>query len=140
MSHSKHSPWKTILALLGFFLYLLSLIITFVMVVEYDPLGKTFKEEGVYHTVTRAEDQIHVRDTAGNMFPLLRTPESSRAVPETIGGYLHPTKEGFLPEYLIPHVPRSAEDMVIPLFFLFLSIVFMRLAPSVLFVDVLAHD
>jgi len=127
-------------ATLGFFFLILALIVGFVTVLEYDPVGKVAKQEGypTQATLVSVEPPLALvfspTDTEEEERPVTRFDAIAYATPgDTVYGYYH---DGlFYPEIAIPHAPRTLSDSTIPVVFLLISIGLISLDPRILYID-----
>lgn len=132
---------RTFVALLGLFLVFISSIVLFVTTVEYDPVGKELRRSGEFGSGTvLLEDKPMLLFANGNSLPLARSEGLWNVnVGDVLYGY-YDTKK-FIPEQMIPHVPRSWDDFGVPLLMFVCSVVLLSFDPRVLYIDMLQpHD
>ncbi len=135
MGNTSFGTWRGFVGLLGICFVFLSSIILFVVIVEYDPVGKELKRQGTSSTGSVLSMDPPVVEVGGESYRLLR----HDAIWKLEAGkvlYGYHDEQAFMDESTIPHAPRNDTDFIIPILFFMISVAMLSCDPRILYIDV----
>lgn len=134
----RHHP---LLAIVGYAMLLIASIILLVMLVEFDPQGASAKHPDhlLEGTLTQDGKTYALETASGSRIPLLRMDPPRVPVGSPIIAYLVPGENAAIPEFSLPHVPRSTADLLWTIAAVLVCMVLVAGDPRVAYFDIFDH-